>query len=159
MPVDLRPNTELVAVAWLGGVVGLSPSMVATTLPDATKPDGTPADWRTTGFVQCFTVGGSPEKHNPLRRPVVSVDCWAVMGSTVMKPNFALANHLAELVWLEVMNPRLASRRVTPVVGGKTYPTAQVLTVDMLTEPRRVPADPAGYAHYQFDMEIAWGAI
>lgn len=159
MPVTLRPNTELVAIAWLAGVEGITSAMVATTLPDPVKPDGTAADWRSTGFVQVYTVGGSPAKHNPLRRPVVNVDCWAVSGTSTLKPNWALANHLAELILAEANDFDAARRTVSITVGTKEYPDARVLGVDVLSEPRRVPSDSGGYARYQFDMTLNWAAV
>jgi hypothetical protein len=152
MPVALRPTTELVAVSWVGGIEGITPAMVATTLPDNTS-------WSTTGFVQVYTVGGSPAKHNPLRRPVVNVDCWAVSGTTTLKPNWMLANTLAEMILAEANDFDRARREVVITIGTKQYPPARVLGVDVLSEPRRVPSDSGGYARYQFDMTLNWAAV
>lgn len=146
MPVVLRPTTELVACAWIAGIEGVTSDMVATTLPDSTS-------WSTNGFIQVYTVGGSPKLHNPLRQPVLNVDCWAVSPNSNKAP-WGKANYLAELVWDASM---VSPGRVVTLPGS--YPQARVLGVDVLQEPRRVPSDQAGYARYQFDMQIHWAAV
>lgn len=148
MPVVLRATTELVACAWIAGIEGVTSDMVATTLPDSTS-------WSTNGFIQVYGVGGSPQNHNPLRQPVVNVDCWAVSPNSNKAP-WGKANYLAELVYAASMDFD-GARRIVTLPGS--FPQARVLGVVVQTEPRRIPSDQAGYARYQFDMRLDWAAV
>lgn len=151
MTTLLRANTELVAVAWLAGATGLSSSMVATTLPtDATT-------WAATGFVTVRTSGGAPAVDTPLRRPVVTVDTWAV-NPTSAKPRWGLANYLAEVI-ARACDPlsdveRMAIQR--PLVLPANYPAAVVKSAWIVSEPRRAYGDPGNYGHYVLDMALRW---
>lgn len=143
--MTLRANTELVAISWLGGVNGLTPSMVAATLP----ADNT--TWAASGFVTVRTVGGAPGVHVPLRSPVVTVDCWAVKpGSS--KPPWFQANYLAELIDAGCR----ASDAQRPVTLPTGYPLARVLSTYLVSEPRRAYGDQGDYAHYVMDMALNW---
>lgn len=147
MPTLLRPNTELVGCAWLGGITGLSPQMVATQLPADTT------SWKTTGFVTCVVSGGSPGIHTPMRSPVLALDFWAVNpGSN--KPPWFMANSLAELVDVGC-RATTAQRWLTMPTG---YEQARVLTAYFVTEPRRNYLDGGGYARYSADLAIHWTA-
>ena len=147
MPVTLRANTELVAIAWLGGVQGFTSAMVAATLPS----DNT--TWAASGFVTVRTSGGSPGLYVPLRSPVCTVDCWAVKpGSS--KPPWFQANYLAELIDAGCR----ASNAQRPVTLPSGYPAARVLTAYLVQEPRRAYGDQGDYAHYVLDMVLNWTA-
>lgn len=140
-----KPTTELVAINWLKGVPGLPTDQINTTLPaDASK-------W-TDGFVQVLTVGGSPDIHIPARRPVVSVDFWFTPTAS-NKPRWEHANKLAEIARDACYEDD--SARVVEISVGD-YDDARVMSIYPLTEPRRINGDPAGYAHYQMDVQLHW---
>lgn len=140
----LRANTELVAIAWLGTVTGLTSGMVAATLPT----DNT--SWAASGFVTVRTVGGTPGLYVPLRSPVVNVDFWAVKPGS--RPPWYQANALAELVDAGARASN-AQRAVTLPTG---YPTARVLSAYLLAEPRRAYGDQGDYARYTADLALHW---
>lgn len=141
----LRANTELVAVAWLRGVSGLSTGMVAATLP----ADNT--TWAASGFVTVRTTGGSPGLYIPLREPVVTLDFWAVKPGSTKAPWYQ-ANALAELVDAGTRASN-AGRAVTLPSG---YNSARVLSAYFVQEPRRAYGDQGDYAHYVADMVLNW---
>lgn len=147
----LHANNELVAVAWLAGVTGLTPDMVATTLPKD------PTVWANTGFVTApTTVGGALPAGYAYRSPVVTVKCWATRpGSN--KPPWGQAAHLASLVVDGCYAPdgrgTGSIRRVT-LPGG--YPGAQVTGAWIPTEPRRSYGDAGDYACYVLDLALRW---
>jgi len=141
----LRANTELVAIAWLGGVTGLTSAMVAATLP----ADNT--TWAASGFVTVRTVGGSPGLYVPMREPVVTLDFWAVKpGSS--KPPWYQANALAELVDAGTR----ASNAGRPVTLPSGYNAARVFSAYFVNEPRRAYGDAGDYAHYTGDLALHW---
>jgi hypothetical protein len=141
----LRANTELVAVAWLAGVTGLSSAMVASTLPqDETT-------WSAAGFVTVRTSGGSPGIHVPMRAPVVTLDFWGVRPSS-SKPPWFQANYLAELVDAGCRATG-AGRTVTLPTN---YPAAHVHSAYFVQEPRRAYGDQGDYAHYIADLALYW---
>lgn len=145
MTTVLRANTELVAVAWLAGVEGLAPGMVAATLPT----DNT--TWAASGFVTVRTVGGAPGLYTPLRAPVVTVDTWAVRSGT-SKPPWFQANYLAELVDRGCRASNV--QRTLTLPSG--YPAARVLSAYLVQEPRRAYGDAGDYAHYTADLTLCW---
>lgn len=140
----LHANTDLVAVAWLGTAQGLT-GIVGATLPKDTS------GWASTGFVTVRTSGGSPDPYVPLRRPVVTVDCWGVSPGSV-KPPWALANGLAELVAAACRASDVG--RLLTLPGG--YPTARVLDAYLVSEPRRAYGDQGGYARFVVDVALNW---
>lgn len=141
----LHANTELVAVAWLGTVAGLNPSMVGTTVPEDNST------WAASGFVQVQTLGGTPGLNLPWRNPVMRVHAWA-QGGTSMKPPWGKANNLAELVRTATYVE--AGKKVVTLPGD--FPDARVAVVGCITEPQRVPGDVGSYAHYYTDLEFHW---
>lgn len=145
MTIALRANTELVAVAWIGGVEGLTPGMVNVTLPK----DNT--GWAASGFVTVRAVGGSPGLYAPLRSPVCVCDCWAVSPNSA-KPPWGLANHLAELI----VAGCLATNAERTVTLPDSYPGARVLSAYPVSEPRRAYGDQGDYAHYVLDLALHW---
>lgn len=151
MTVTLRANSDLVAVAWLGGVTGLSTAMVGSVLPsDATS-------WSTNGFVTVRTSGGRPVLDNALRGPVVTVDTWACK-PTSSKPPWGQANYLAELI-VRGCYPRTDAERVAiqrTLTLPANYPQARVLSAYPVTEPRRSYGDIGDYAAFTFDLQLNW---
>jgi hypothetical protein len=145
MTTTLRANTELVAIAWLGTVTGLSTSMVAAALPkDATS-------WTSTGFVTVRTMGGTSSMYTPLRSPVVTVETWATNPNSSRPPWFQ-ANNLAELIDLGC---RASDVQRTLTLPGN-YPDARVLSAYLVQEPRRAYGDQGDYAHYVTDLALHW---
>ena len=156
-PLEPVPTDELVAVAWIGSIPGISPQMVATQLPEDANADGTPAEWVTArrGFITVTVVGGSPAPSLPLSRPVFQVDCWAVVpGSN--KPPWGVANRLAEAVKQATWDRHTFSRSLTITVNRVQYPPAVVLAARLVTQPRRVWSDEGDYARYQADLALDW---
>jgi hypothetical protein len=143
----LHASSELVAIAWLKGVVG---DNVATTLP---KPaaDGT-TGWADTGFCTITVVGGDSDMYVPMRRPVVSVDCWAV-NPTSQKPPWNKAGQLAERIQGACYDAQDIPRLLL-LPGG--YPPARVLSAFTSYEPRRVPDDASSYARYTLGLNLHW---
>lgn len=152
----MNPNSDLVAVAWLAGIAGLSADMVATILPrDQTT-------WAEDGFVTVNVIGGNPDLTLPIRRPVIQVDCWAVTPNSA-RPPWGEANRLAELIRTHVEAGPAAANHSRLLTFSGDYQPASVMAAIMRTEPRRgvtpgpVPTgDPGGYARFMFDLELAW---
>ncbi|HEY3689644.1 MAG TPA: hypothetical protein VGL46_05000 [Pseudonocardiaceae bacterium] len=141
----LRANTELVALAWLAGVTGLSAGMVGATLPKDTT------SWSATGFVTVRASGGAPGIHVPMRNPVVTVDTWGVR-PTSAKPPWFLANYLAEL--LDVGCRAVDAART--VTLPTNYGQARVHSAYLVSEPRRAYGDQGDYARYTTDLALNW---
>lgn len=143
----LRASSELVATAWLKGIVG---DNVATTLP---KPptSGVPS-WADTGFCVLSIVGGDSDMYVPVRRPVVAVDCWAVNPGS-QKPPWNKAGQLAERIQGGCYDAQDIPRLLL-LPGG--YPPARVLSAWTAYEPRRVPDDPSSYARYTLGLTLHW---
>jgi hypothetical protein len=146
--MGLRPTNELVAVAWLNGVTGITSGKVATSLPkDATS-------WASTGFVRVAAVGGSTNPHVPLIAPALQIDCWANGGNSD-KPPWGQANALAEAIRAACYDTSTVGRTLTLPTG---YDIARVRSAYLLGEPVRRESDESSYARYQFDLQLAWVA-
>ncbi|MER5750622.1 hypothetical protein [Streptomyces sp. NPDC002088] len=147
----LRATPELVAIAWLKGVVG---DRVSTTLP---KPGGDATiSWADGGFVTLTTTGGTPNLYVPLRDPVMGVDCWAVNPQS-QKPPWNKAAALAAAIQAACWDHPAVPQRVTLPDG---YPQAQVLSAYTTGDPRRIPDDPSSYARYMIPgLVIAWTEV
>jgi hypothetical protein len=153
--LPLLATSELVVAAWIASIPGLSPQMVATTLPPDVTPEGKPAPWIQTGFVTISVVGGSPDPYLPVKKPVLQVDAWAaVPGSN--KPPWGMANVLIETIRYATLQRTGFNRLLTLTANGFAYPSAVVDSAYFLTEPRRDYADAADYAHYLCDMQVVW---
>jgi hypothetical protein len=152
MPVGgYRPTNALVAVAWIGqNVEGVTPSMVATSLPRALET------WAALGFVQVTMLSRTADVNGLKRLPVAQVDAWAHSPDSV-RPPVAKANGLAELVFAAASDPRPTYDRTLTVKAN--YRDAYVLGVYPLTEPAEVPDDPAGFARATFDMALDWAPL
>lgn len=156
-PLPPRPTSELVAIAWLASVPGLTQGMVAAQLPPDADKDGVPAEWvvKGRGFVTVATVGGNPDALLPVRRPVVQVDCWDVKPGSG-KPPWGVANALGEAITLATFDRVTIPRPLTITVRGVRYPTAVVQGARMVTEFRRITDDAGDYARYQGDLWLQW---
>lgn len=143
------PNAEMAIIAWLKTVPGVPSTKVATTVPADLNA------WKDTGFVQVFTVGGSPGVHVPMRAPVLQISAWAVSPNSQKTP-WGQAQALAERVFSGFYNPDLFPVRVT--FGGLDYRPAQIHTGYPLSEPQKIPGSESGYAQVRFDATISWVA-
>lgn len=151
----LRPNSELVAIAWLKGIPGLPTNAINTTLP---KDNST---WAASGFVQVpFVVGGNPDFYIDVQRPVVQINFWAV-NLNGSKPPWGKASHLAGLVidatWRAENELTSAQRTVSMHVPG--YKQAHVFSAYFLMEPRKIPDDDARFALYSGDLQMHWKVV
>lgn len=142
-PVVLRATTELVATAWVKGIVG---DIVAGALP---RDNST---WAASGFVVLATVGGTADMYVPLRTPVVSLDCWAVSPNG-NRPPWHKATWLAEQIQAGCYDSESTPRLLTLPAS---YPTARVLSAYSTYEARRVPSDEAGYARVNLGIAFNW---
>lgn len=147
-PIFFLPNADLVGVAWVGGIAGVSPGQVATILPEDNS------SWSASGFVELTVVGGSPGVDGAHRGPVYEVSCWASNPNSSKAP-WGKAFTLAELVIAGCypLNPMTASRTVTLPAG---FENARVMSAYPLSEPRRIENDDSSYARVQFDLQLNW---
>lgn len=149
-----EPTSELVVVAWLKGLDFIG-SNVATQLPADNS------SWSASGFLVVTPAGGSSSAsaggdssmYLPIGGPVMSLDCWAVSPNS-SKPPWNKAFQMAQRIRMYALEtPELVARNVTL---SATYYPAHVYSAWPLNEPRRIPSDPANYAHVSFDMEFRW---
>jgi hypothetical protein len=149
-PAQLHATNDLVAVAWLRTLPGLSADGVATQLPaDETK-------WAANGFVVVPAhVGGSPHSNMALRRPVVQVDCWGTVPGSDKLP-WGIPSQLAEQIRAGTYDRTTFGRLLEITAGGVSYPYARVKSARMMTEPRRVWSDAGDYAGFSFDLALQW---
>lgn len=143
--MSFYPSNEMVAVQWLKGITYLG-NRVATELPTDNS------SWSASGFVTVAAVGGTPHMYVPLRRPVLSVDCWGVTPNSG-KPPWRLAHQLASEIYVAILNHPVVPRPLTMPSG---YMGARVMTAIPRSEPVRVPGDVASYAHFSMDVEMQW---
>lgn len=166
MTTLLLPNSELVACGWLAEIPGWSSAMVGTTLPRMPSSGPLPA-WATAGFATVAVVGGTPGALMASVEPVVSINCWAVnatgsgtAGAPINvqnKPPWGKAAQLAEQIRAAAYTlDKSGGRSVAMPASG--YAHAAVLGAQLLTEPRRMPADLAGYARFQMEIQLRWVA-
>jgi hypothetical protein len=162
----LLPNSELVAAGWLAEIPGWSSAMVGTTLPRIPSAGPLPT-WVSAGFATVAVVGGTPASHSPQAEPVVSVNCWAVNATgdgtpgapinVSNKPPWGKAAQLCEQIRAAVyVLDKGTGRAVSMPAPG--YAHAAVTSAQLLTEPRRMPADIAGYARFQMEIQLVWVA-
>lgn len=152
------PNAGLVALAWLSGIPGLNPGMVASALPrDVVK-------WREEGFVQATIIPSAAAVDSGAARVAwIQLDAWAVnadaAGNVSDRRPVARAWRLAELVLRGLEDAEQASRFGRPVALPEAYDGARVLAGWPITEPTDVPDDPSGYARVTFDFALSWARI
>lgn len=140
---NLIPTTDLVVAAWLRSIPGLV--NVGPELPS------NQSSWVDAGFVQAFTVGGTPNPDIPQAEAAVEVNCWATNSNSSKSP-WGKANQLAEIVRTAQYDFDKGFYVETP---GQ-YRNARILSIWMLSEPRRVNNDPNSFARYTFDIEVVW---
>lgn len=143
----LKPNTELVAVAWLKAAVAYLGSRVATELPKDTST------WSASGFTTVAAAGGDAPMYVPLRHSVVGVQTVAVAPSSG-KPPWNMASQMAEQIVAATLAHKTVPRRVT--MPSNLYAPAFVRSARCLTEPRRVPGDAGDYARFTLDLLLDW---
>lgn len=141
---------ELVAVAWLATIPGITAAMAGTQLPRPAA-DGT-VSWADTGFVQAVPVGGTPGMYVPLASPVMQIDCWAAQSNSDLPPR-AKANALAMAVWWAAMQ-NVGIETVLTLRSG--YAQARVMSAYLLGEPRPMYGDPSDYARYTLNLALNW---
>jgi hypothetical protein len=145
--VAIRPTSELVALAWLRTLPGVTPGMVAATLPAV-------ASWQDTGFYTVTGAGGVPEVDLPVRRPLVQVDCWASKAAAG-RPPWGWADQLAQAV-IDACYGRLGNPVTLTVTAGSNTATARLLGAWAASEPQRVYGDDASYARKRVDVRLDW---
>lgn len=149
---QLHAPTDLVAVTWISTIPGLVADGVATQLPaDETT-------WAVNGFVVVpTTIGGTPHRNIPVRRPVVQVECWGTVPGSDKLP-WGIPNQLAEQIRAGTYDRRTFGRALAIRAGSVTYPAASVKSATCLTEPRRIWSDVGDYAGFTFDLSLVWVA-
>lgn len=142
------PTSDLVAVAWLDAIDGLSAGQVGTALPKD------PATWLDAGFVQAQALpGGAADVDVPQwRRPVIQLDFWAAGGSSSISPRWNLAARLVEVVRAATESQAYGAAVAMP----SGYLGARVQAAYFVTEPRRILDDPSGYARFTTDLALDW---
>lgn len=142
------PTTDLVSRAWLRLAVPYV--RVDDQLP---KPD---AALRSVGFIRAVTVGGGMDLDVPLRRPMVTAECWVAPSEESLNVAWNAAGRLAQWVIDATDNRALMGRLVVLTAFG-AYSPARVHTVVATSEPQRVE-DPGRFARYDVDLQINWTA-
>ena len=147
---QLHCTTDLVAVAWLRTIPGLTADVVATQLP---SDEG---KWAANGaLVVPVSIGGTPHSTMALRRPVVQVDAWGTVAGSDKLP-WGIPNQLAEQVRAGTYDRVTFGRPLVITAGSVSYLMARVLSARMMTEPRRVWSDAGDYAGFSFDLALQW---
>jgi hypothetical protein len=140
-----RPNSELVAVAWLKGISYLG-TRVATELPRSLS------GWSASGFVVVAAAGGTGVQYTPMRRPVVDVQTVAVAPESG-KPPWGQSSQMAEQIVAATLDHPTVPRLVSMPTG---YRSAFVRSVWVANEPRRVPGDAGDFARFSMDLAFDW---
>lgn len=148
MAVVLLPNSDLVAVAWLQTIRGITADVIAAQLPKR-------AEWKMNGAIIATVAGGSPDPDLPIAKPVVQLDFYAVNPASDRLPWFR-ASSLAEQVRGAVYDKPSWGRPLAITAGGVVYPPARVIGARIMTEPRRIWGDGADYARIQMDVRLTW---
>lgn len=158
--MTVHATSEIVAVAWLLGVTGITAnaSHVGVTVPERDPSTGL-WPWEDTGFIQMVAiVGGQPGTHVPHREAVVQVDTWAVNADSGLPP-WGKARELAELIIADTYNTAAngdwGNRDVSALMPAG-YRGAYVQAARVVSEPRKVPNDPGAFARYTMDLALAW---
>jgi hypothetical protein len=142
-------NTDLVAAGFIKAILNRT-SGVGADLPGDNS-------WITDGFVQITAgIGGSSSVNVPRVSPVVSVKCWWRNAGNSRRPPWNKSNSLAESIRAGCFR---AYQSPVEVVLPGDYPTANVRSAYLLTEPRRIPGDDSAFACHQFDMQLHWTAV
>lgn len=153
-PLPLEASDEIVAVAWIATVPGLSAAMVDTVLPSDVDAQGNPT-WTSTGFVTVSVAGGNPDAMLPVNNPVMQVDCWAVKPGSG-KPPWMMARAIGAAIQRAAWSRTNIPRPLVPVLNGVSYPQVVVRSASVVTAFRRLYEDAADYAHYAADLQLSW---
>lgn len=149
----LRPSSEMVALAWLKGVPGLTASNVGDTVPEDNST------WEASGFTQMHgVVGGDGGMYTPEQAPVIQVDLWA-NASDSGRPPWNKAHHLGALIVADTYITTLGGTGGNRDVSAHLppgYNGAYVQSVYPVSLPRKVPADDGSYARVTFELAITW---
>lgn len=155
------PTDELVTIAWIGSIPGLSIDIVATTLPPDADKSNQAVGWVVTppfGFVTVTVVGGSSDAELPVHRPVMQVDCWATRAGS-NKPPWNRANKIATAIQYAAWQRTGVNRLLALTAKGVDYGRASVQSARVVAKPRRIRDDPGSYARYQLDVQFQWIAL
>lgn len=144
--MTLLPPSRLVAAAWLRAA--LPGVTVADRLPTAS------AETAEVGVVRLAVVGGSPDRDQPVRRPVVTAECWCSPDPDTGAASWGRAEALAERLVAATYDPALTHLAVDLADRGD-YGPARVLTVVALAEPAQVP-DPSDWSRFDVDLQLHW---
>ena len=144
--VGFTPSNEMVTVAWLKASVPYLGNRVATELPADNST------WSASGFTTVATTGGTPNTEVPVNEPVMSIDNWGVSLNSG-RPPWNLAAQPAEAIKAAAVAHGLIPKILVMPAG---FNQVRVFSVTPRTEPRRIPGDGAGYAHYQQDLHLRW---
>lgn len=152
-PALKAPNSDLVAVAWVRSI----PELIASSVGVATELPADDAPIRQYGFVALIGSGGSPDPNVPIRRPVMTAQCWAAPNATgSKKAPWSRAAGIAEWIWQATYDRTLQALRLD--LSGLKHGPAVVDTVTALSEPRRIYGDPSDFARFDVDLLFTWKA-
>lgn len=141
-PAPYIPRDEEVAIAYLKLVLGMA-------TVDEDLPRGL-----TGGFVTVDTVGGIAAQEDGLREAVVRVDSWYSNGQNA-NPSWSKAHD--PLALLEEVTIASGGHGHASMALGADYRSVRVLTsTRLLTRPRKIRADPSGYARWTADLALDW---
>lgn len=144
----IHPGSTLVVCTWLA-TQALPCDGVGDTLP------ADPRTWSAQGWVHVpLVVGGSPQIHIPMRQPIVQIDTYTNRPESELAP-WGRADHLAAAVLAAAHAMRAPVTLAMP--GG--YPPVRLHSIWALSEPRRIPSDPAAYARVSADYETRWTVL
>lgn len=149
--VLLPPNAELVAVTWLRRELGAT--NVASSLP---RDQST---WREAGFIQVQSVPTNADVDVPEHRgSLLQLDVWAhanADGATTTRPAWGLASTVTGLL-LHALGNAQPFGAPLEWPDGEPWAPARVMSAYAMTEPSRVPDDPAGFARFTLDAVFDW---
>lgn len=141
------PTSPLVIVAWLQSIG----------LPAATTRPSDLSAWSGAGFVVVSVVGSEGRRDlDAQRRPIASLDAWAVSPGSSKPPR----NQAADL--LERLRSHVESFVPTQVTPGPSGVYSDALVNDawwVTPEPREIPDPDASYAHFAADIGVGWVAL
>ncbi len=155
-PLILRPNSELVTLAWIRDVVTTYGVAAGTTLQGPDAETGA-LSWGDVGFITAAVVGGSVSGVTPMREPVMSIDVYATNVGKA-RPPWGRANAIAEAIVVAARSVDWGDTQ-RPVTMPTGYGAARVSDASVLTEPERRPADEANFARFGFEMSVSWLAL
>lgn len=144
-------NTDLAVQTWLSNLPFLNAGMVGAELPEKAEQNTSLA---ASGFVTAYTVGGTPQLYVPMRQPVVQIDTWGFPALSGRRPQWELANQLAELLVAACYNGTLIGSALP--IGKNGYGTIRMMQAHPLQEPHRVYSDRAYRARFRFDLQTYW---